>query len=383
MSTEPRKVAVLGSTGSIGTAALDVISKLPERLSLWGIAANRSWETVAEQAGRLRPAYLSMADAASNARLASAVPGMKKGILSHADFCRRAAEEADIVLVAIVGAAGLEGALAAARAGKRVALANKESLVMAGGLVTGAARKSGAEIIPVDSEHSALFQVLDGRPMESVRRVIITASGGPFLDRPLCELENVTVREALSHPTWSMGKKITIDSATMANKAFEVIEARWLFDLAAEKISVLVHPQSVVHSLVEFVDGSVIAQMGVPDMRLPIQYALTYPERFPSSVEPLDLAAAGKLTFREPDVERFPCLQLGFMVAREGGTLGAVFSAANEVAVDAFLAGRIRFGGIYTVVRTVVDKHKSGPADSIDSVIAADAWARAEAENCL
>ena len=377
------KVAVLGSTGSIGTNALDVISSNSGDLRVWGLSANVNWRTLATQARTFHPEFLSITDPCHYAKLRETLPEMADRLLPEGEFIELAAREADIVVVSVVGAAGLKGALAAARAGKRLALANKESLVMAGGLVMSAARESGAEVIPVDSEHSALFQAFQAGRMPEVRRAVITASGGPFLDRPVAEFDRITVEEALAHPTWAMGKKITIDSATMANKAFEVIEAHWLFDLPPERIGVLVHPESIVHSLVEFADSSVIAQMALPDMRLPIQYALLYPERRRTAVPALDLAAIRTLTFREPDLRKFPCLGIGFEVAREGGTTGAVFNAANEVAVAAFLDGRLSFSGIHKVIRAVLDRHKKAEAANLDAVFAADAWARMEASNCL
>jgi 1-deoxy-D-xylulose-5-phosphate reductoisomerase len=378
-----RTVAVLGSTGSIGTNALDVISSNSGDLRVWGLSANVNWRALAAQARAFQPEYLSISDPGHCARLRETLPEMASKILPEGEFLELAAREADIVVVSVVGAAGLKGALAAARAGKRLALANKESLVMAGGMVMTAARQSGAQVIPIDSEHSALSQAFKAGRMSEVRRAVITASGGPFLDRPKKDFDLITVKEALAHPTWAMGKKITIDSATMANKAFEVIEAGWLFDLPPERISVVVHPESIVHSLVEFVDSSVIAQMAMPDMRLPIQYALLYPERRPTAVASLDFAALKALTFREPDLDKFPCLGIGFEVAREGGTTGAVFNAANEVAVSAFLDGRLSFSGIHRVIRAVLDRHKKAEAASLDAVFAADAWARMEAANCL
>jgi len=378
-----KKVAVLGSTGSIGNNALNVISNLAQRLDLWGISANTNWQALADQARRFHPRFVSIGDGSCRERLARALPEMASRIVPAADFVEMAAQEADIVLVAIVGAAGLPPALAAAKAGRRLALANKESLVMAGGLVMEAARKSGAEVIPVDSEHSALFQAIQvGRPRD-VKRIIITGSGGPFLGRDAGDFGRITVEEALSHPIWSMGRKITIDSATMVNKAFEIIEAHWLFGQPADNISVLIHPESIVHSLVEFSDSSVVAQMSLPDMRLPIQYALTYPDRLPSSVKPLDLADLPGLTFRKPDLDRFPCLKVGYDVARLGGTCGAVFNGANEVAVAAFLDGRLGFSGIYGVISRVLDRHTNAPVDTVEAVFDADRWARAEAEKCL
>ncbi|MBE3069558.1 MAG: 1-deoxy-D-xylulose-5-phosphate reductoisomerase, partial [Planctomycetes bacterium] len=300
-----------------------------------------------------------------------------------------ARDDVDIVVSAIVGGAGLPAALAAARAGKRLALANKEALVMAGDLVMAAARDAGAEVIPVDSEHSAIFQAMASGRRAEVRRVVLTASGGPFYRRPDADQDTVTAEEALAHPTWSMGPKITIDSATLMNKSLEVIEAHHLFGLGADEIHVLVHPESTVHSLVEFVDGSVVAQLGPPDMRLPIQYALTYPERRPAPWPRLDLAALGRLHFEEPDVARFPALRLGFEVVRGGGVLGAVLAGADEVAVGAFLAGRLGFTDIVPLVERVLKAHRRGGAGAaagrlgLDDVLSADAWAREEATRCL
>jgi 1-deoxy-D-xylulose-5-phosphate reductoisomerase len=378
-----KKVVLFGSTGSIGTSALDVISRQDKHLRAWGLSANTNWRLLAEQAERFKPEFISISDDDAVRKYRREYPESAGLLVSQAEFRSRAVEEADIGLVAVVGAAGLEPSLAVAGSGKRLALANKESLVMAGGLVMAAAEKSGCQIIPVDSEHSALFQALEGGRRAEVSRILITASGGPFLDRPATQMEHVTLEEALSHPTWSMGKKITIDSATMVNKAFEVIEARWLFDMPPDRISVVIHPESIIHSLVEFRDRSVLAQMSMPDMRLPIQYALTYPERLESTVKALDLAGIGGLTFRAPDPEKFPCLAVGFAVAREGGTLGAVFNAANEVAVDAFMKGRLPFGGIHRVISQTIDKHDNRQAGTLDDILEADRWARTEAQKCL
>jgi 1-deoxy-D-xylulose-5-phosphate reductoisomerase len=292
-------------------------------------------------------------------------------------------EEVDIVLGAVVGGAGLPAALAAVRAGKRLALANKEALVMAGDLVMAEAARSGAEVIPVDSEHSAIFQAMAAGRRADVRRVVLTASGGPFYRRPLQELRSVTPEEALNHPTWTMGKKITIDSATLLNKALEVIEAHHLFGLGADQIHILVHPQSTVHSMVEFVDGSVIAQLGPPDMRAPIQYALTYPERRPAPWPRLDLVRIGRLEFEEPDMGRFPALELGFEVVRRGGTLGAALIGADEVAVEAFLGGRLRFTDIVPLVERVLEAHNWRSEPTLDDILAAEAWAKEEATRCL
>lgn len=378
-----KKVAILGSTGSIGNSTLDVIAKLAGSFDVWGLSANRNWRALADQAERHPGAFLALSERAGEQEFRRLAPSLAPRLLPAGEFEQRAAQEADIVLVAIVGAAGLRGALAAAGAGKRLALANKESLVMAGRLLMSKAREAGGEVLPVDSEHSAVFQALHAGRIEEVSQIVITASGGPFLHMPLADLGKVTVEQALSHPTWSMGRKITVDSATMVNKAFEVVEARWLFNMPPEKIAVVVHPESIVHSMVKFVDESVVAQLSLPDMRLPIQYALTYPERVASSVHPLDLADLGSLTFRRPDAKRFPCLGIGFEVAREGGTLGAAFNAANEVAVAAFLEGSLKFTGIYELVRKVLDKHVKAAADSLEAVFEADRWAREEATKCL
>ena len=378
-----KKVAILGSTGSIGKSALDVIANLEGDIEVWGLSANRNFRELALQAQRYGAGYISLSDGASERGLRELDGDLASRLLPQEEFEALAAAEADIVLVAVVGAAGLSGALAAARSGCRLALANKESLVCAGQLLMDTARRSGAEVLPVDSEHSAIFQAVhSGRPQE-ISRIVITASGGPFLDRAEELFDDITIEEALSHPTWSMGRKITVDSATMANKAFEVIEGRWLFDTPAEKISVLVHPESIVHSLVEFADRSVMAQLSMPDMRLPIQYAFTYPHRVACAIGRLDLAALGVLNFRAPDMTRFPCLEIGFEVAREGGTCGAVFNAANEVAVAAFLAGRLKFNDIYTVIRRTLDSHDKSAADNLETILEADRWAREEAAKCL
>jgi 1-deoxy-D-xylulose-5-phosphate reductoisomerase len=284
----------------------------------------------------------------------------------------------DVVVAAIVGSAGLRGTWAAVEAGKVVALANKETLVMAGSLVTQRARQTGATILPVDSEHSAIFQALSAGRRQEVRRVILTASGGPFRSHSPAALAHVTVEEALAHPTWNMGRKITIDSATLMNKALEIIEARWLFDLRADQIDVVIHPQSIVHSLVEFVDGSVVAQLSPPDMRLPIQYALSYPERWPSEARKLDWAQQISFSFFPPDFERFPALKLGLDAATQGGTAGAVLSAANEAAVSAFLAGELQFSEIVPTCRRVLDRHPFNPSPTLEQLFELDRWAREE-----
>ena len=370
-------VAVLGSTGSIGVNTLKVIGRLGAGYRVSALAAGSNWRALAAQAREFRPELVAIYDETAAEALKSELPGGIEIAVGEEGLVRAASiASADIVVLAVTGAAGLPAAIAAVQSGKRLALANKESMVMAGAMLNRLAGRHGAEIIPVDSEHSAVFQAMHSGTDSQVRRIIITASGGPFLDTPAAELAQVTPGQALNHPTWSMGPKITIDSATLMNKALEVIEARWLFNVDAAGIEVLVHPQSIVHSLVEFCDTSVLAQMGLPDMQLPIQYALTYPRRLPMPLEPLDLGAIGSLTFRKPDTDRFPGLKLGFRAAREGGTSGAVLNAANEVAVEAFLDGRIGFCRIPEVVERAMDCVPVGAEPTIDEILAADASAR-------
>ncbi len=377
-----RRVAVLGSTGSVGRSALDVAAHLG--LPVTGLAARADWRALAEQAARFRPARAALADPAAADALQAALNGSGTAVLRGPEGVLRiaAADDADVVLCAISGAACLGPVLDAAARGKTLALANKESMVMAGPILLEAARRSGARILPVDSEHSAIFQALQGGRREEVRRVFLTASGGPFARTPKEEFARITPEEALRHPTWTMGGKITIDSATMFNKALEIVEAKWLFGLEPSQIEVILHPQSIVHSMVEFVDGSVIAQMGVPDMRTPIQYAFTWPARAPGNVERLDLAAAGTLSFEAPDPEKFPSIRLGYRAAEAGGTMGAVLNAANEVAVELFVQRKIAFPRIFEIVRTVMDRHAVVPGPSLEDVLAADAWAREEARSC-
>ncbi|MFM7205190.1 MAG: 1-deoxy-D-xylulose-5-phosphate reductoisomerase [Planctomycetaceae bacterium] len=378
----PLRVAVLGSTGSIGTSTLDVIAASEGRFQAWLLAGHRNTRALLEQAWRAKPSWVVVTDeAAASALDPTALPPgtrLATGAAALDDLVRDPA--VDRVVSAIVGAAGLRSTWSAVEAGKTVALANKETLVMAGPLVMALAAKSGATILPVDSEHSAVHQALCSGRASDVQRIVLTASGGPFRKRPRETLAAVTPAEALAHPTWSMGPKITIDSATMMNKALEVIEARWLFDMPAEKISVLVHPQSIVHSLVEFVDGSVIAQLSPPDMRLPIQYALTHPRRMPGPARRFDFTAATMLEFEPPDEERFPALRLGHEAASRGGTAGAVLNAANEAAVAGFLAGRLRFTDISEVCRRVLDGHAHEAEPTLDELVRLDAWARQEVE---
>ena len=367
-------MAVLGSTGSIGRSTLDVIEASAGRFSTWLLAAHRSTTALLEQAQRMRPAWVVIVDEQAAAEVApqSLPPGTRLAVGPEAldDLVRDPA--VDRVVSAIVGAAGLRSTWAAVEAGKTVALANKETLVMA------LAARSGATILPVDSEHSAVHQALCSGRYADVRRIVLTASGGPFRTKPRESLATVTPTEALAHPTWSMGPKITIDSATMMNKALEIIEARWLFDMPAEKIAVLVHPQSIVHSLVEFIDGSVIAQLSPPDMRLPIQYALTHPERTDGPARKFDFMRSMTLEFEPPDVERFPAVRLGHQAATRGGTAGAVLNAANEAAVGRFLAGGLRFTDIAESCTRVLDRHPFKAEPTLDEILVLDAWARQE-----
>ena len=376
-----RKIAILGATGSIGASTLDVVARHPERFTVSALAANRQWERMLEMIDRFRPVCAALLDPDAARELASAVrrESLPTRVLAGSEgLCETATlPEVDTVVAAIVGGAGLAPTLAAARAGKRILLANKETLVMAGELVTRAAREGGGEIVPVDSEHSAVLQCVAGRGPAELARLILTASGGPFRTWPRERIAAATVAEALRHPTWKMGKKITVDSATLVNKALEVIEAHFLFGLGYEAVEVVVHPQSVVHAFVEFVDGSVLAQVGFPTMELPILYALTYPERVPDSgVRRFDPVAAGALTFEELQLERFPAYAVGREAARRGGTAPAMFNAANEVAVQLFLDEKIPFGKISGVVGRVLERARPGDATTLAGVLAADAEAR-------
>lgn len=376
----PLAVAVLGSTGSIGTSTLDVIEAAPDRFTPHLLAAQRSVGKLLEQAHRLRPRWVVVTDPAAAATIgpASLPAGTRLAVGADAldDLVRDPA--VDRVVSAIVGAAGLRSTWAAVEAGKTVALANKETLVMAGPLVMRLAARTGAVILPVDSEHSAIQQALCSGTGAEVRRIVLTASGGPFRTRPAETFAAITPEEALRHPTWSMGPKITIDSATMMNKALELIEARWLFGLPATKLEVLVHPQSIVHSMVEFVDGSVIAQLSPPDMRLPIQYALSHPCRLPGPARRFDFTRGFALEFAPPDPARFPALALGHEAASRGGTAGAVLNAANEEAVRGFLAGRLRFTDIAAACRRVLEAHPFQADPTIEDIRRLDAWAREE-----
>jgi 1-deoxy-D-xylulose-5-phosphate reductoisomerase len=375
-----RQVAVLGSTGSIGRSTLDVVRASGGKLAAVGLSAHKRVAELVEQAHAVRPRWIAVTDEQAAAELATSKLPAGCELLSGPDALEELAgrSEVEIVVAAIVGAAGLRSAWRAVECGKTLALANKETLVVAGPLVTERAAQSGATILPVDSEHSAIFQALAAGRKQDVKRLILTASGGPFRNYTTEQLQHVTIAEALAHPTWDMGRKISIDSATMMNKALEIIEARWLFDIPPEQIDVVIHPQSVVHSMVEFVDGSVVAQMSPPDMKLPIQYALSYPERWPSPAAKMDFGKAWKLEFLPPDAERFPALQLGFEVARLGGTAGAVVNAANEAAVAAFLAGELEFIEIVPACRAVLEQHHFDPRPTLDELLKLDRWAREE-----
>jgi 1-deoxy-D-xylulose-5-phosphate reductoisomerase len=376
-----KNVVLLGSTGSIGTSTIKVADDLPDQIRLVGLAAGNNTELLLEQTRKHKPAAISITDSSKAKELQNAL-GTTAQVYSGNDGLLKLATmpAADIVLIAIVGTAGLQPALAAIRAGKDIAIASKEILVMAGEIVMNEARKYGVRVLAVDSEHSAIFQCLDGKPSEAVRKLWLTASGGPFRKTPKADFANITIEQALKHPSWVMGRKITIDSATLFNKALEMIEARWLFDIEMARVDVVVHPQSVVHSMVEFVDGSMLAQLSTPDMCLPIQYALTYPERAKSDRVQTSLAKLGSLTFEEPDVDRFPALALARRAGEIGGTLPAVLNAANEVAVEAFVNRKLSFLGITETVRRTMDAHKVIAHPTLDQILEADASARREAQ---
>jgi 1-deoxy-D-xylulose-5-phosphate reductoisomerase len=373
-------VAILGSTGSIGCSTLDVISGSQGHIAACGLTAHRRLEQLAKQAHQFRPRWVVATEQQAASRFCRTQLPPDTELLTGPDAVESLVQrpEVDVVVSAIVGSAGLRGTWAALEAGKRVALANKETLVVAGELVMKLAAERGATLLPVDSEHSAIFQAMAAGRRDQVARVVLTASGGPFRNLTAAQMEQVTVEQALAHPTWAMGKKISIDSATMMNKALEIIEARWLFDLRDEQIQVMIHPQSIVHSFVEFLDGSIVAQLGPPDMRLPIQYAINYPERIAGVAQRLDWTQSLRLEFDPPDPERFPALTLGHEVARVGGTAGAVLNAANEAAVQEFLAGRIRFPEIVAACRAVLDYHHFDPQPTLEELRRLDCWAREE-----
>ena len=378
------RVAILGSTGSIGQSALAVVAAHPDRLRVVAMAAGENVPRFVDQVCDVRPEAIAMASAATLADAAGQLrvrgcPARSAGSGAEGLVAVATHPEADVVLFASSGTAALDAVLAAIAAGKTIAIANKEILVMAGAIVMKAARERGVRVLPVDSEHNAIHQCLHGRDLRDVRRLILTASGGPFRGRSAADLRDVTPGDALRHPTWRMGPKITIDSATLMNKGLEVIEARWLFDVGRDRIDVVVHPQSVVHSMVEFTDGSLIAQLGVTDMRLPIQYAFSYPERWGAPVPPLDLVHAGRLEFEEPDIARFPCLGLAFRALEGDAGLPIVLNAANEIAVAQFLDGQVPFPAIADLIRRAMDAYERGgprPVETLEDVREIDRWAR-------
>jgi 1-deoxy-D-xylulose-5-phosphate reductoisomerase len=372
-----KRITILGSTGSIGTNTLDVTSALGPAYRVVGLGARRRWRELAEQARSVRPPAVAIADPSLAGELRAVLnkdTELLVGPEGLVELARR--PEADFIVAAIVGAAGLPSTVAAVEAGKQVGLANKEALVVAGSLIVPLARRTGATLLPIDSEHSAVFQAMAAGRREEVRKIYLTASGGPFRTWSAEDIAKATLQDALRHPTWSMGPKITIDSATMMNKALEIIEARWLFDLDPDSIEVLVHPESIIHSMVEFRDGSVIAQLGTPDMRTPIQYAMTYPQRLEGCARRLDFSTLRRLNFEPPDPARFPALTLGYEVARAGGTAGAVMNAANEAAVEAFREEKIGFPDIVELTAQVVARHKVVQDPDLETLLAADAWAR-------
>lgn len=379
-----KHISLLGSTGSIGKQTLEVVAANPDKLKVRALAAHRSDELLEQQIRQFEPDIAVLSDKDAAARLAARYHGKTRilagdeGLLAAATY-----DGADTVLAAMVGYAGLRPTLAAIECGKNIALANKETLVAAGSLVMAAVRKHGVSLTPVDSEHSAIFQSLRGGAEKEVKRLIVTASGGPFRGKKRSELENVTLAQCLKHPNWSMGPKVTLDSSTLANKGLEVMEAHWLFDMPYDKIDVVVHPQSIVHSLVEFCDGSVIAQLGEPDMRLPIQYALSWPDRFDYSFEQLDLVKAASLTFEAPDLEAFPSLKIAVDCGKAGGTLPCAFNAANEEAVNAFLHDKIKYLDIPYITAAVTQAHDNVAEPQIEDIEQADAWARAEAQRVI
>jgi len=380
-----KTVVILGSTGSIGTNTLDIVDRFPEEFSVAGLTAGSNDEKLEEQIRRYKPRVVALSDAAAAARIRQRCQGLSVEILAGEEGLIQVASapDAELVISAIVGGAGLVPTLAAIRSGKQIALANKEPMVMAGKLMQDEAQRHGVRIFPVDSEHSAIFQSLEGHRKEDVRRLILTASGGALWTLGREELQEVTPERALQHPNWKMGAKITIDSATLMNKGLEVVEARWLFDIPETQIEVMIHRESIIHSLVEYEDRSMIAQLGLPDMRTPISYAMRYPGRLPLDLPSLDLTEIAKLTFCKPDHDRFPCLGLGYESLRIGGTMPATMNAANEIAVEAFLNGGIRFTDIAEIIRSTMDVHTTKEIETVEDALEADHWAREKAESLV
>jgi len=381
-----KNIIILGSTGSIGVSALKVIKQHPEKYRVAALSAARNIGLLLRQIKEFKPVAVSVLDESLAERLKTKLgKGPAPDIFFGKNGYKQIAtmEGTDTVISAMTGAAGLIPTFEAIQSGKNIALANKETMVMAGGLVMDEAKKRGVSILPVDSEHSAILQSLQGHPREDLKRIILTASGGPFRNLSLDEMRKMTAAQALNHPNWDMGPKITIDSATLMNKGLEIIEAKWLFDLPLEKIGVLVHPQSIIHSMAEYIDGSIIAQLGVPDMTIPISYALSYPHHLRNHLSPLDLLTAGDLQFQKPDMSRFRCLALALEAAKTGGTMPAVLNGSNEIAVDAFLKGQIGFLDIPALIEKTMRTHNVSPVDSIAAVVEADGWARRETREHL
>ena len=380
-----KSIVILGSTGSIGTNTLDIVERFRDEFRVVGLTAGNNDEMLAEQIRRFRPQAVAMSTDAAAVRLRERCSGLPIEIVSGQEGLVRVASlpDAELVMSAIVGGAGLVPTLAAIRSKKHIALANKEPMVMAGQLMQEEARHAGVRIFPVDSEHSAIFQSLEGHRIKDVRRLILTASGGALWNLPKEALSDVTPERALQHPNWKMGAKITIDSATLMNKGLEVVEARWLFDIPESRIDVLIHRESIIHSLVEYEDRSMISQLGLPDMRTPISYAMRYPDRLPLDLPSLDLTEIGTLTFCKPDHDRFPCLRLGYESLRIGGTMPAAMNAANEIAVDAFLNGGIRFTDISDIIQSTMQAHTPQPVLSVEAALEADRWAREKADSLV
>ncbi len=380
-----KNISILGSTGSVGRNTLEIIENFPESFQVWGLAAHKNIDLLEKQIKKFKPRIASLSDPALAGQLKERCRGYDVEILSGEAGAVRVATipEVDLVVSAMVGAAGLIPTFAAISHGKDIALANKETLVTAGEIITHEARRKDVRIVPVDSEHSAILQAMQGHDPSTVKCLILTASGGPFKNHSLSELQNVTLEEALQHPTWNMGQKITIDSATLMNKGLEVIEARWLFDIPLSRIKIVIHPQSIVHSMVEYIDGSIIAQLGIPDMKIPISYALAYPERLPLNLPSLELTKLGNLSFQEPDFDRFPCLRYAYQAGEEGGSLPIVVNASNEVAVEFFLKRKIRFMDIQTTIGRVMEEHTPRKVSAIEEVLEIDQWARRAAEKVI
>jgi 1-deoxy-D-xylulose-5-phosphate reductoisomerase len=381
-----KPIAILGSTGSVGVTTLDVVDRFRDRFRVVAMAAGRNLTLLADQVRRFQPELVAVASPELAKDLAKCID-KRTTVIAHGlegAIAVATHSKAELVMSALVGALGLRPTLAAIKAGKDIAFANKEVLVIAGDLITRTVRENGVRLLPVDSEHNAVFQCLEGRPRSTLKRIILTASGGPFREWPSARFPSITIKDALNHPTWVMGNKITIDSATLMNKGLEVIEARWLFDLAPEQISVVIHPQSVVHSMAEMVDGSVIAEMAVPDMAIPIAFALAYPDRLPlEHLRPLSLIGCANLSFEEPDLNRFPCLSLAYEALKEGGTMPACLNAANEELVAGFLAGRSRFVDIPRHIAAVMERHDNRPAHMLEDLLEVDSWARLTARSLI